>query len=120
MIRLVIMALFLMTFAACGDAPPPTRSHAEPFTIMSEQPDFDNQSLTVSIKLAEPTTESSVRSLAESIIATRKDRYQSITVKSYLASASTVAPPYSISKMEGGPVTHQFNSQVAPQRIPTH
>ena len=120
MTKFIMIGLAILICAACSDAPPPTRTRAEPFTILSEQPGPDNLSLTVSIKLSEPVTEPSVRSIAESVISGRKDRYQSIIVKSYLAATSTIDMPYSISKLEGGSVTHRFNSQAAPQRIPTH
>ncbi|MCI0488204.1 MAG: hypothetical protein L0229_16575 [Blastocatellia bacterium] len=120
MIKFQVMALVLAICVACSNAPPPTRARAEPFTVLSEQPGADNLSLTVIIKLNESPTEPSARTIAESVIASRKDRYQNITVESYLSGASASDPPYSVSKLEGGSVTHRFNSQVAPQRIPTH
>lgn len=120
MIRLAIVTAILLMCAACGGAPAPTRVKAEPFTIISERPDPAGTELAISLKLSEPVTQSSVKSIVESVISNRKERYRSVIVKSYLASASAADIPYAVSRLEGGTITHQFNSEAAPQRIPTH
>jgi hypothetical protein len=118
MLKTAIIALFLLALAACGTAP--TRSNAQPFSVISEQADSAAGSLTLLIKVSGPATQPNVKSIVESIIANRKGEYRHILVKSYAEGMAASDAPFAISRLEDGAVTHRFNSMTETQRIPTH
>lgn len=120
MLKTAIIALDLLIMMACGTAPPPARSNAQPFSIISEQADPAASSLTLLIKVAGPATETNVKTIAESVIAGRKGDYRHILVKSYTEGTNASDAPFAISRLEDGAVTHRFNSMAETQRIPTH
>jgi len=120
MIRATASVLVLLTLIACGTAPAPTRSNAQPFSIISEQPDPTAGSDTLLIRIAGPATESNVKSAAESAIASRKGEYRHLIVKSYVEGMTAGDAPFALSRFEDGVVTHKFNAMAETQRIPTH
>lgn len=120
MLKTAIIALFLLALAACGTAPAPTRSNVQPFSVISEQADPAAGSLTLLIKVSGPTTQPNVKSIAESVIASRKGEYRHILVKSYAEGMAASDAPFAISRLEDGTVTHRFNSMAETQKIPTH
>lgn len=120
MLKTATIAFYLLIVVACGTAPPPTRSNAQPFSIISEQADPAASSLTLLIKVSGPATEANVKTIAESVIAGRKGDYRHILVKSYTEGTNASDVPFAVSRLEDGAVTHRFNSMVETQRIPTH
>ena len=120
MLKTAIIALFLLGLVACGTAPPPMRSNAQPFSIISEQADPAAGSLMLLIKVSGPATQPNVKSIAETVIASRKGEYRHILVKSYAEGMTASDAPFAISRLEDGTVTHRFNSLAENQKIPTH
>lgn len=120
MLRAICAALVLSAFIACGGAPPPTRSNAQPFSVISEQADSAAHTLTVLIRVSGPATEANVKPIAESVIASRNAGYPRIFVKSYLEGAGSGDLPFAISRLEDGVITHHFNSMAETEKIKTH
>ena len=120
MLRAIIVTLVLIGFAACGTAPAPTRSNAQPFSVISEQADPAAGTLTLLIRVSGPATEANVKPISESVIASRKADYAHVIVKSYVEGTTASDPPFAISRLEGGAITHRFNSMAETQKIPTH
>ncbi|HVF88777.1 MAG TPA: hypothetical protein VNH22_01845 [Blastocatellia bacterium] len=121
MARAILLILALTIMPACtGGAPPPTRGNLQSFKILSEQADPSAGSLTVHIQIIEPVSRESVRSAAESVIESFKSQYRSITINSYAGSSGAEDPPYAVSKLEGGEVTHKFSPESGTTKIPTH
>jgi hypothetical protein len=118
MIKATLGVLVLLTAVACGTAP--TRSNAQPFTVISEQADAVAGSLTLLIKVSGPATEANVKSAVESAVASRRGEYRHMVVKSYLEGMTASDAPFGISRFEDGSVTHRFNAMAETQRIPTH
>jgi glutamate mutase epsilon subunit len=120
MLKATIIALSLLSLAACGTAPAPTRSDSHTFSIISEQIDPAAGSLTLLIRVSGPASQASVKSIVESIIANRNGDYRNILVKSYTEGTSVDDAPFAISSLEAGSVTHRFNAMAENQKIPTH
>src|SRR6476660_8010309 len=120
MLKTAIILLAALALAACGTAPAPTRSNTQPFSVISEQADPAAGSLTLLIKVSGPATQSNVKSVVESIIASRKGEYRHILVQSYTEGMGTNDSPFAISRLEDGAITHRFNSTAETQKIPTH
>jgi hypothetical protein len=120
MLRTAIIAPILLTLSACGTAPAPMRSTSQPFSVISEQADPVASSLTLFIKLSGPATQPNVKSIVESVIASRKDEYSHIIVKTYAEGMTASDAPFAISRLEDGAITHRFNSMAETQKIPTH
>ncbi|MFY9556210.1 MAG: hypothetical protein WAV20_26470 [Blastocatellia bacterium] len=119
--KAITLALTLSLLLSCdGAAPPPSRSNAQPFSLISEQADPAAGSITLVIKVTGPPTELSVKSIAESIIANRKGEYRHILVKTYTEGATASEAPFAVSRLEGETVTHRFNSMAGNQKIQTH
>ena len=118
MLKTAIIALSLSFMAACGTAP--TRSNAQPFSVISEQADPVAGSLTLLIKVSGPATQPSVKSVVESIITSRKGEYRHILVKSYTEGMNATDVPFAISRLENDSVTHRFSAMSETQKIPTH
>lgn len=120
MFRAVIVTFVLSAFVACGGAAAPTRSNAQPFSVISEQADPAAGTLTLLIRVSGPATQANVRPIAESAIASRKGEYAHVIVKSYVEGTTASDPPFAISRLEAGAITHRFNSMNETQKIPTH
>jgi hypothetical protein len=120
MFRAIIIVFILSALAACGGAPAPTRSNAQAFSVISEQADPAAGALTLLIRVSGPATQANVKSIAESAIAGKKGEYAHVIVKSYLEGMTATDPPFAISRLEDGAVTHRFNSMTETQKIPTH
>lgn len=121
LLRVIAAAVLLSLAVSCGGAAPPsTVASARSYSVISEQADPAAGTLTVSIKVAGPAIQSSVKSIAESVIAERKSEYRHITVKSYAENATANEQPLAISRLENDSVTHSFNSRTETQRIQTH
>lgn len=120
MLKPAIIALLLMVLVACGTAPAPTRSNAQPFSVISEQADPAAGRLTLLIRVSGPATQPNVTSIVESIIANRKGEYRHILVKSYTEGMATTDAPFAISRLEDSAITHRFNSMAETQKIQTH
>jgi hypothetical protein len=120
MFRAIIVAFFLTGIAACATAPAPTRSNLQGFSVISEQADAAAGTLTVLIRISGPATEANVKSIAESVIASRRADYAHVIVKSYVEGATASDPPLAISRLENGAITHRFNPMAETQKIQTH
>jgi hypothetical protein len=120
MLRTAMIAPFLLTLLACGTAPAPTRSTSQPFSVISEQADPVASSLTLLIKVSGPANQTNVKSIVESVIASRKGEYRHIIVKTYAEGMTASDAPFAISRLEDGAITHRFNSMAETQKIPTH
>ena len=120
MLKPAIIVFFLLAITACGTAPAPTQSNAQPFSVISEQADPAAGSLTLLIRVSGPATQPNVTSIVESIIANRKGDYRHILVKSYAEGMAASDAPFAISRLEDGAVTHRFNSMAESQKIQTH
>jgi hypothetical protein len=103
-----------------GTAPRPTLARAQSYSVISEQADPVAGTLTISIKVAGPVTQSNLKSAAESLIAERKSEYRHITVKSYAENAAASDPPAAISRLENDAISHVFNTKTETERIKTH
>ena len=120
MARAILLILALTTAAACaGNVPPQTRS-LQSFKVISEHADPSAGTLTVAIRIIEPVSRESARSAAESVIESFKPQYRSITINSYAGDAGEREPPYAVSKLENGEVTHRFSPESESRKIPTH
>ncbi|MEK6320618.1 MAG: hypothetical protein AABN33_02925 [Acidobacteriota bacterium] len=121
MYKTAIIALVLLAIVSCGGtAPPPTRSAAQPFSIISEQADPAASSLMLLITVSGPATQPSVKSIAESVITSRRGEYRHIIVKSYAEGMTASDTPFAVSRLEDGTVTHRFSSLAETQKIQTH
>jgi hypothetical protein len=120
MLRVMIVAFLLSGFAACGGAPAPTRANLQAFSVISEQADPAAGTLTLLIRVSGPATQANVKPIAESVIAGKKGEYAHVLVKSYVEGMTASDPPFAISKLEDGAITHRFSSMNETQKIPTH
>lgn len=120
MLRVMTVAFVLSAFAACGGAPAPTRANLQAFSVISEQADPVAGTLTLLIRVSGPATQANVKPVAESVIASKRGDYAHILVKSYVEGMTASDPPFAISRLEDGAITHRFNSMNETQKIPTH
>ena len=120
MFRTAVISLCLLALAGCGTAPAPTLSNAQLYSVISEQADPAASSLTLLIKVSGPATQASVKSIAETAIASRKGDYRHIVVKSYTEGMTASDTPFAVSRLEDGIVTHRFSSLAETQKIQTH
>lgn len=120
MLRVMIAAVVLSSFVACGGAPAPTRANLQAFSVISEQADPAAGTLTLVIRVSGPATQANVRPIAESVIAGKKGDYAHVIVKSYVEGTTASDPPFAISRLEDGAISHRFNSMNETQKIPTH
>jgi hypothetical protein len=128
MIRALIAAIALLSLAACGgSAPGPTRADAPLFSIISEQPEPASGRTSFTIEFPKTTLPPQIKAGAESLIASRRDQYRSITVKSFLEGSNLNGAPFATSKLENDSIDTVFNAGTggAPAtggsvRIPTH
>jgi hypothetical protein len=128
MIKALIVAIALLSLAACGgNAPRPTSADAPSYSIISEQADPASGSDIVVIEFPKSTLPPQIKTAAESFIASRRSQYRQITVKSFLEGSNLNATPIAISRIENDTINTVFNSapggSPAPGgsvRIPTH
>jgi len=121
MYRALIMSLALLIFASCGDnAPAPTRHQHAPYGVLSEVVSPATGTDTVNISINGPLDEPSVKAIAESVIADRRNKFNNITVNSFASATAVNDIPFAISTLQGGEITHRFNPQAGSQKIPTH
>jgi hypothetical protein len=121
MIKAVIITFALMALVACGDAPRTSPELEQSFSIVSQHSDPATSSATITITVAKGSKQPQVKAAAEAVIASRKAKYQHITVKSFLEGASLDGTPFAVSTLRGNSVDHVFDAtQGEPVRIPTH
>jgi hypothetical protein len=120
LLKVSAVAALTLVVSCGGTAPRPTLARAQSYSVISEQADPVAGTLTISIKVAGPVTQSNLKSAAEALIAERKSEYRHITVKSYAENAATSDPPAAISRLENDAVSHVFNARTEPERIQTH
>ncbi len=120
MFKRIMIALVLSLVVACGgNAPKQKPKPSEPYIIISSIADPTANSYKLMIKVDPPITEENVKKAAEIAIEKNKGQFQTVIVNSYTTNNMN-STPYAISRYDSSGVTHQFNSQVAPQKIPTH
>jgi|SRR5215471_13276247 len=120
MLKPTILAFSLSLAFGCGTAPRPTLSTGQPFSIVSEQADPSTSTLTLTIRVTGPATQTNVKAAADAAITARKADYRHILIKSYTEDMDTNGTPFAVSKLEEEEVTHRFNSLAETQKIPTH
>lgn len=122
--RVLVCAIVLVVasaLAGCSDPPArPESSNVESFDIVAETIDPSTGAFTVTVRVSPPVSEARVKSLAESLIDQRKNAFGNIRVRTLTSGAGAGDLPYAVSVLQDGVVTHTFNKQAAPQRIPTH
>src|SRR5262245_3709404 len=114
-----IVASIVLSFVCCGGTPP-TRSTEQSFTVISEQADPSARSLTLLIKVSGPATQQNVKSIVESVIASRRGEYERVLVKSYVEGMNASDTPFAVSRLEAGAVTHRFSAIAESEKIQTH
>jgi hypothetical protein len=118
--KMMLIAVLAFLMVGCStNAPTHKPRPAEPFIILTSGVDPAANRLMISIRVDPPITEANVRQAAELVIEKNKPSYKSITVKSF-ATSDASGFPYATSFYDGQMVTHQFNPQAAPQKIPSH
>lgn len=120
MFRVTITVITLMMLAGCGTAPAPTRSNQQPYSIISEKADPASGTLNLDVRISGPATQANVRPVVETIIDNRKGEYRHILVKSFVGDSPATEPPFAISRLENGEITHRFNTAAETEKIPTH
>jgi len=115
-----IVFVVLLGLIGCGTPPKQVRSDGPQYSIISEQPDAQTGSLMMTIRVSGPATQTNIRSVAESAINARRDKFQNIIVNSYTEEMTVNEPPFAISKLEGNSVSHRFNPLEEKQKIATH
>ena len=111
----------IISLSSCNrDAPIPIAATSPSYVIISEALDPGSGRLVIEIKVPQATDETTVKSVAESLINSRKSAHSQIMIKTYLESAAAPEIPYAVSKLEDGQITHRFNTEAGQQRIPTH
>ena len=124
MIKALIVAIALLSLAACGgNAPRPTGAGAPVYSIISQQSDPATGSASVVVEFPKSTLPPQIKAAAESLIEGRRDQYRQITVKSFLEGSNLNATPLAISRLENGTIETVFNASPAAGgsvRIPTH
>jgi hypothetical protein len=121
LIEAVLIGCVLIWLSGCNkDAPVPIAATSSPYQILSEATDPQSGRFAIDIKVPQPTDEPRVKSVVESLINSRKSAHPQIIVRTYLESVGAQNPLYAVSILDGGQITHRFNSEAGQQRIPTH
>ena len=120
MLKLLMVITVLSMFVACGgNAPRQKPKPTEPYIVLSAMADPATKTYRMMIRLDPPITEENAKKTAEVAIEKYKGGYETVIVTSY-ATSNTNTPPYAVSRYDSSGVSHQINSQMAPQQIPTH
>jgi hypothetical protein len=120
MLKLLMVVTVLSLFVACGgNAPRQKPKPIEPYIVLAATADPATKTFRLMIRVDPPLTEENVKKTAEMAIEKYKGGFEAVTVNSYTTS-NTNTTPYAVSRYDNNGVTHQFNSQMAPQQIPTH
>jgi hypothetical protein len=98
--------------ASTGSASPAS------YAVMSETP--QNGTLLASIQVPRSAREPEVKSAVESFVASRRDRYTQIAVRTFFEGSAESDSPYAISRFKGDSTRHEFFSSALEQKIPTH
>ncbi len=121
MTRVAVSALILLALLACGGSGPRRIGKgSESYVINSTLVDPARKAATFSISVDSQSTQADVKSVAELVVERYKADYPNITVKTYLLGSDTSGLPYATSMLADNAVTHWFNPQAVPQKIPTH
>lgn len=120
MFKRIIVVTVLSLFVACGgNAPKQKPKPIDPYIIMSAIADPATKTYKMMIRVDPPITEDNVKKSAEMAIEKYKAGFDVVVVTSFTTS-NTNTTPIAISRFDSSGVTHQYNSQMAPQQIPTH
>ncbi|MBI3652924.1 MAG: hypothetical protein HY231_18010 [Acidobacteria bacterium] len=119
--KLILMALLTTLLLACSNSKTPKQEarDAEPYRVISSLVNPANHSLLVMIQVDPPLNEARVKKAVELVIENNKGQFQNIEVKSF-ATPDANTPPFATSDFDGQSVSHRFNPQAAPQKIPSH
>ncbi|MGH9821956.1 MAG: hypothetical protein ACREDR_01660 [Blastocatellia bacterium] len=121
LVAMIALPALLAPLAACGgaDAPVIKSVSTSGYTLMSEKANPATGALVVNIKVPQPD-ETTVKSIAESLINSRKAQYPTITVNTFVESIASNDIPYCVSKLDAGVVSHKVDPKAAQQRVPPH
>lgn len=118
--KAVVFIFFTLLLVACaGEAPKKKDRPTLPYVVLSSVTDPATGMLSISIKVDPPHSEENLQTVAALVIENYKSQFNNITVKSYTRSDAS-GIPYGISTYTNNTISHQFNSQAAPQKIPSH
>jgi hypothetical protein len=117
--RLLVVSLFFLLAGCNSNAPKQKPKPIDPYIIISSMADPATKSYRMMIRVDPPITEENVKKAAEKAIEKFKGQFEVLTVNSY-TSSDTNTIPIAISRYDNGGITHQFNPQAAPQKIPSH
>lgn len=78
-----------------------------------------SKSYRIMIRVDAPISEDRVKKAVDMLIEKHKGQFEAITINSY-STSDTNTPPYAVSRYDSSGVSHQFNANAAPQKIPTH
>jgi hypothetical protein len=120
MVKLILITLVFALLNGCGgEAPKRKAKPLEPYVVLFTAADSATSQLTVAIQVDPPITEEAVKKAAGMVIENNKASYKNIVVKSFTSSNAS-GIPYGTTYFDGQNMTHQFNPQAAPQKIPSH
>jgi hypothetical protein len=120
MLKRLIVVTVLSLFVACGgNAPRQKPKPIDPYIILGSTAEPATKTYRLMIRVDPPITEENIKKTVEMAIEKYKPGFDVVIVNSYTTS-NTNTTPYAVSRYDSNGVTHQFNSQMAPQQIPTH
>jgi hypothetical protein len=120
MFKLLMIATVLLLFVACNDNAPRSKPlPAEPYIILSSIADPASKSYRIMIRIDSPVSEDRVKKAVDMLIEKHKGQFEVLTINSY-STSDTNTTPFAVSRYDSGGVSHQFNAQAAPQKIPSH
>jgi hypothetical protein len=117
--RLLVLTV-LSLFAACSNNTPRQKPMpSEPYIILSSMADPTTKSVRIMIRVDSPVSEDRVKKAVDLLVEKHKGQFEAVTINSYTTS-DTNTLPYAVSRYDSSGVSHQFNAQAAPQKIPSH
>ena len=121
MVKVLPCILLLLICVACSsDVPRGKPQPPEPYVIEASTVEPGANHLIVSIKLDPPFTEETAKKAAEIVVERNRAQFKNITVRSYTRHVTEDPKPFAVSVFDGNNLTHQFNPQLVPQKIPSH
>jgi hypothetical protein len=122
-VKIAAITLGAAFLACCGGAPPVPIQTATQYKVVSEKPDASSSGVvTITIEVPAAADREQIKADVEAVISARKDRFNVITVRSFLEGSGPAGAPLAVSRFEGGRVEHVFDAAAMPgsQKIPTH
>jgi hypothetical protein len=117
--RLMFLTVISLFVACSSNAPRQKPLPSEPYIVLSSMADPTSKSYRIMIRIDSPASEDRVKKAVDMLVEKHKGQFEALTINSYTTS-DTNTPPYAVSRYDSSGVSHQFNAQVAPQKIPSH